>query len=289
MRVAVTGANGLLGRAIATTLEQAGHLVVRLGRTVKPGVTVTDLSNASSIEAAIRDADCVIHAAGKTGDQDDGDVNVQLARTLGQAVSNTCAVINLSSVAVYGRVRRRVVTERTPCQPVGDYGRSKWRSEQALDTYTSPLCHLRIANIYDADKIAALVSSQRQQLIKANEVTNFVLVDDVAELTSHLVSTHLGKLPPIINVVRPDIGSIRYRQLLPRSGPLGMAQRGVPAQTPHAIRVVRRLPSLPNRTFTSEVVDQLGFSYRPIGETGHRIGADSSMLDTAASRHAAGC
>ena len=73
MRIAVTGANGELGRALVPYLIEQGHAVVGLDR-VMPSVSfvpsahsaqavVTDLTDFGQVVAGLRGCDAVIHLA----------------------------------------------------------------------------------------------------------------------------------------------------------------------------------------------------------------------------------
>jgi uncharacterized protein (TIGR01777 family) len=69
MDVAVTGASGLIGRALCGSLEADGHRVVRLvrpGGRAAPGATVSWSPDAGTIDAAgLEGLDAVVHLAGE--------------------------------------------------------------------------------------------------------------------------------------------------------------------------------------------------------------------------------
>lgn len=270
MHIAVTGATGMLGRAIAIDLRNNGHAVTGLSRSLQPETTKIDLTDRNSVLDAIDGVDVVVHAAGKVGAQNHDDVNHAMAETLGRAVADTYPVIHLSSVAVYGHASSAVITEETPCDPASDYGRSKLKAEKALQEHASTVCHLRIANVLSQDQIHAVAKGRRPRLIRANEMCNLVLVADVTSLVRHLCSIEADLWPDVVNVVHPELGQMRYRQLLPSQPPLNMVQRVAPRQAAHLIRRLRRTPSLPNRTFASTASGEIGFQYEPADFTLHR-------------------
>lgn len=246
-------------------LAADGISVISLARRASsPGDTEIDLLDTAALGRVVADADVVIHAAGKTGDIDD-DTNEQLAESVGRACHNGPPIINLSSVAVYGDVPTRRVDEATMCNPVSNYGRSKLLAEKLLERHAQRVCHLRIANVYSDGYFARLHAQPRQRFIRANEVSNIVFGTDVAALVVHLVA-RIGahELPPVINVVRPDVGHIPHRILLGPEGWRGSALRVVPSSTPHLVRRLRRLPSLPNKIFVSSVIERMDFAYPPI-------------------------
>lgn len=70
-KVALTGATGFVGGALVPVLLEAGFHVTVLVRSPKAGqfpapvrVVVGDLENAAALADLVRDADCVVHAAG---------------------------------------------------------------------------------------------------------------------------------------------------------------------------------------------------------------------------------
>src|SRR4051812_11331666 len=67
MRVAITGASGLIGSALAPALEQEGHEVVRLVRREPsaPGEARWDPHAGTVDEAALADVDAIVHLAGE--------------------------------------------------------------------------------------------------------------------------------------------------------------------------------------------------------------------------------
>lgn len=269
MRIAVTGATGLLGRAIAIDLRESEHTVTPLSRSPQQGATATDLTDPDSVREAIDGADVVVHAAGKVGDQSRDDVNRAMAETLGRVAGAICPVINLSSVAVYGSTSSATVTERTPCRPASDYGQSKLEAEKALQHHAANVCHLRIANVLVDDHLRAVAQGRWSRLLRANERCNLVLIADVTSLIRHLCTIEPRVWPPVMNVVRKDLGQMRYRQLVPSPPPFNVVQRIVPRQTAHLVRRLRGLPSLPNRTFSSAVRDEVGFRCEPMNFTLH--------------------
>ncbi len=267
MQIAVTGATGLLGRAIVETLAERGHSVAAIGRTpIGKRFQQVDLADATAVRQAIAEVDCVVHAAGKTGDQGDERENERMAEAIGAATQSGQFVVNLSSVAVYGDVPQRTIDETTACNPASSYGRSKLRSEQLLDQHAERTCHLRIGNVYREAHLASIAASQLQTLIRANDACNLVFVQDVADLVAHLVDRSDQPAVPVLNVVRPGLGALPFRRLVGPLGRRGLLHRYIPRNVGHAIRTVRGVPSLPNKIFTSSTVADSGFRYRPIAE-----------------------
>lgn len=144
--VAITGAGGSLGKALARQLLEKGHTVkalVRketdaealreLGATPVPG----DVRDEQSLESLARDCEVVFHLAAWMGDPFDEElayaVNVGGTEKVVRAAAGAGArrVVLASSIAVYGPVGEGVVTEESPFRNVGDlYGETKIEAER---------------------------------------------------------------------------------------------------------------------------------------------------------------
>jgi len=131
MRIAVTGAAGFVGRAIATGLVDAGHEVVafvrdpgdtaRLPAGVRPAACrLPDVLD----ESALAGVDVVVHAAWATTETDPvraDAVNENGTRLVFEAARRAGArILFVSSIAARADAPSR-------------YGRSKWAMEQLLD------------------------------------------------------------------------------------------------------------------------------------------------------------
>jgi dihydroflavonol-4-reductase len=141
--VAVTGANGFIGRHL--TMELAGHgIEVRaLQRRdakgpVPPNVTVirTTLERARLMES-FRGVDCVVHLAGLVGglrERDFTTVNVDGTREVAEAArAADVRLVHVSSLAAAGPASAMAPrTEDDPPAPITPYGRSKLESERVV-------------------------------------------------------------------------------------------------------------------------------------------------------------
>jgi nucleoside-diphosphate-sugar epimerase len=129
MKVVLTGGAGFVGGAIARNLRERGDDIValvrdpaRAGRLTRIGaqVVANDLSDATSIAAALAGADALIHAAGsyrvgitKKERPQMWDANVgTTTRVLdAAAAAGTKRIVYVSSVNIFGNTHRRVVDE----------------------------------------------------------------------------------------------------------------------------------------------------------------------------------
>lgn len=139
MAVVVTGAAGFLGRALVADLAAAGTPVVAVDRRPldePPGVVAVRadlLDRHPAVLAALRDADAVLHLAGRPGVRDAGPAaeaprardNVAATAAVLAAVPTGTPLVVTSSSSVYGGAAGRPSREGDPVRPRGGYARSK--------------------------------------------------------------------------------------------------------------------------------------------------------------------
>jgi nucleoside-diphosphate-sugar epimerase len=153
MRVAVTGATGLVGQALVLALSARGYLpraIVRAAdRVFNPSnfetVTVSGIDSQTDWAAAFSAVECVVHCAGLTHlTRDIEPDSLQAYRTTNTEGTSRLAenavecgvkrLIFLSSIKVNGEQTSKGVllnASDTP-NPEYPYGISKWEAEQAL-------------------------------------------------------------------------------------------------------------------------------------------------------------
>lgn len=138
-RIAVTGAAGLVGRAVVERLRSEGHDVVPLirpGGRRAPGGVAVDLGDGRGLCRALDGCDAVVHAAARmTGDAESiQHVNVAGTRSVVEACRSTSVrrVVLLSTVAVYGDGDMVDVDESREPTPTSPYGRSKVEAEHLV-------------------------------------------------------------------------------------------------------------------------------------------------------------
>lgn len=143
MRIAVTGAGGVLGRGLTTRLLSAGHDVVGLARRRPDSwpsaaqFVAADIRDAAAVTRGLAGADVVAHCAWQTSPgADDGtssQVNIDgTANVLAAVVdTGTRRIVFPSSAHVYGG-GDAPRTEHDATTPAGTGGRHKARVEQML-------------------------------------------------------------------------------------------------------------------------------------------------------------
>jgi len=68
MKVVVSGASGLIGKAVTALLTEKGHEVVQVSRTTQPGLKLEDPTSIKAFYEAIGNVNAIICAAGRRAD-----------------------------------------------------------------------------------------------------------------------------------------------------------------------------------------------------------------------------
>jgi nucleoside-diphosphate-sugar epimerase len=145
--VAITGANGFVGRGLVSALAARGQTVRPLVRSATTGTAlgVGDIGANTDWSAALAGVECVIHAAARVHVRAETAadplvafraVNVAGTRRLAEhaAAAGVRRLVFVSSVKVNGErtAPRTPFVASDPPAPVDAYGLSKWEAEQAL-------------------------------------------------------------------------------------------------------------------------------------------------------------
>lgn len=152
--VLVTGATGLVGSHLTTTLLDRGDAVRALVR--DPGrarhlaergadLAEGDLRRTDGLRAAVEGVETVYHCAAQVALPYEGD-RTKITQTNVEGTANlldACAKAGVrrfvlaSSVAVYGEPAEEPVTEAHPIRPSGPYAESKALAERVVGNYAS--------------------------------------------------------------------------------------------------------------------------------------------------------
>jgi nucleoside-diphosphate-sugar epimerase len=162
MRIALTGSEGLIGRALAAALTARGDLVRRLDVRAPEGDEARgDVRDAERVARLVEGCDGVVHLAAVSrviwGEREpercvavnEGGTRNVLAAAL--AAASRPWVLFSSSREVYGEAARLPVDEDTPVRPVNVYGRTKAVGEAlSLEARGRGLrtAVLRFSNVY---------------------------------------------------------------------------------------------------------------------------------------------
>jgi len=157
MRIAVTGANGFVGRAVCEALRAEQHTVRPIVRQADPrepeSVAVGPIHGATDWTQALRDVDCVVHCAARVHVMAETEtdplaafrtVNVQGSQRLAEqaAEAGVKRFVFLSSLKVLGEQTEPGHPFQADAMPQPDdpYGISKWEGEQAVQQVGRVAC-----------------------------------------------------------------------------------------------------------------------------------------------------
>ncbi len=161
----VTGSGGRIGRSLSRALIRGGYEVRAISRekefvkTMPAGVIpyVGDLADKKVLNEACKGADVMFHLAAvvseyKSPVQELMDINVKGTTNVLEACRQHSIgdIIFTSSIDVYGRDRKGLITEDTELQPTDKYGYSKMLAEKEIIEYGDKIDYtiLRIATVY---------------------------------------------------------------------------------------------------------------------------------------------
>lgn len=179
MAILVTGAGGMIGRALCRRLTDAGETVVGLDKVLPSGLAET-LSGCILAETTTNDIDQVIGLIGEHGvtriahcgaisgpmvandhPEQVFEANIQGTQSLLEAARHSGAkrVIFLSSIMAYGAHDAEVVDEAAPLRATDPYGASKICGEALMRAYVRTQgidgTSLRVAMVYGPGRTTA--------------------------------------------------------------------------------------------------------------------------------------
>ena len=264
MKILVTGATGLLGRALVARLAPYGD-VVGLSRhppTPAPAYRhlTCDLTDADATRAAVRrvDPDVVIHAQAMT-DVDRCEQEPSVARRMNlHTVEHLCDALRLRSVLlliissdqVFDGTLGRPYTEDDAPNPINVYGASKRAAEEAALRYPTG-CVVRTGPLFGpgrttfCDTLVERAARGERTEVFLDQTISPTYTEDFAEgigwLLKALTADPAGAWPRIYHVV--NAGACRRvefaRRLLELLGyserllvPIRMAEQQHPAHRP---------------------------------------------------------
>ncbi len=177
MRVLITGANGILGRALAARLA-AGHTLYLWGR------EEADLTNEAGVRAAAKgiEFEAVIHAAAMT-DVDRCESEFDLAMAVNRdathivsalACERGAALVYISTDYVFDGTKGTPYLEEDPPSPINAYGRTKLAGEEAARGSGAPCLVVRTSWLFGSGG-KNFVDTIATKLVKGEELQ---VVDD---------------------------------------------------------------------------------------------------------------
>lgn len=211
MRIAITGATGLVGQASLDAALAAGHDITALARRAQPartGVTWAEgtLDNASALDALVGGADAVLHIAGA--------VNVPTRDAFAAAnIAGTRAIVDAATRAGVKRfVHVSSLTARLPA--LSNYGWSKAEGESVVSNSGLDWVIVRPPGVYgprDTDMLELFRMARRGfMLLPPPGHGSWIHVEDLAHLLLRLAS-----VPSRQSLYEPDgtPGGVAHRAL----------------------------------------------------------------------------
>lgn len=216
MKVVVTGASGLLGRAVMKKAQSEGWDVVGLAFSrVGPGLVKVDLTDAAQVQALMEreKPDFVVHAAAERFPdkveneyEKTKDLNVTASGKLASlAKSVGSRVVYISTDYVFDGTSPPYKVDDKP-NPMNKYGVTKLDGERAVTTADPASIVLRIPVLYGpvtylgesavTTSLSSLLDSNKPATIPHYEKRCPVHVDDLASIICQLL-TKLMKDPSI--------------------------------------------------------------------------------------------
>ncbi|ORW92909.1 hypothetical protein AWB92_14735 [Mycobacterium sp. IEC1808] len=217
MRVAVTGASGVLGRGVAARLLSQGHDVVGIARRRPESCSSAaefveaDIRDAEAVKRAVAGADVVAHCAWATGSEQ---VNIGGTLNVLEAIAETGTrrIVFPSSAHVYGG-GDAPKTEHDARTPVSADGRHKARVEQLLEDSGLEWVVIRSAPILGRSVdnwVRRVLALPAFPVAAADRRIQVVHLDDALRLFNRaIVDTEVGSGP--INLAAP--GELTFRRV----------------------------------------------------------------------------
>lgn len=243
MKIAVTGATGFVGGAIALAAEAKGWEVVRFARRRDPACTYWDLAGLPP--AHLPEVDAVVHAGAHVADWGDPRifhrVNVLGTQAVSEAYAGT-RLVHISSSSVYpwwescvNRAEEEVATRH-----LNAYGRSKALADLEARKHGNALS-LRPHGVYgqgDRTLLPRLIGNiQRGRLLSVGRPTVRHQLTHIDNLTSAALAACGSQLRGAVNVADAEpveLGAV-LREVLDRTGHAHTRVRYVPGAAAMAL------------------------------------------------------
>ncbi|MCK4502507.1 MAG: TIGR01777 family oxidoreductase [Desulfuromonadales bacterium] len=223
MKILISGASGLIGQELATSLSSKGHQVLSLHRNSTEEVPfwniekkIIELGTENKIDAVINLAGENIAAARWTAEKKDKILNSRIDGTrliadyFSKAKHKPKIIISGSAVGYYGD---RGTEELDESSPKGTGFLSEVCGEWEAATETATQANIRVVNI----RLGMVLSSKGGALAKmvlpfragmggmigdGKQYISWITISDVGEIINHIIKTETIRGP--INLVSPE-------------------------------------------------------------------------------------
>ncbi|WP_460959965.1 NAD-dependent epimerase/dehydratase family protein [Parasphingorhabdus pacifica] len=225
--MAVTGANGNIGRILVGELTDTGHQVRAIDRTApapQPGIEPrrADACDFHQLHDALHGADAIIHLAGIPNPLHEPDHTVHntnvtasynmLAAAVRSHINTVCLASSINAIGGAFSHRARYdyfpVDEQHPTYNEDPYGLSKWISEQQADSFARAhpdmtITSLRLHGATPDRTNAAAQAPDMDQALLVNHLWGYVR-NDAATRALRLALERSGGGHEVVNLVAPD-------------------------------------------------------------------------------------
>lgn len=200
MKVAITGAGGMLGQALSPCLESRGHETIDLP---KEDLDVTNFSHVQDVLSKIKTLDLVIHCAAYTK-VDQAESEPGLAYLInGYGTENLAVVCNklnvpmlyISSDYVFDGEQHRPYTPWDFTRPLSVYGKSKLAGETAVWRHLTKFYTVRTSWLYGphgknfVETIIGLAEQHKPLRIVSDQIGSPTCTLSLAEVIADLIVT----------------------------------------------------------------------------------------------------
>lgn len=192
MNILVTGSNGQLGRSVRKASEESSH------NYVFTDVAELDITDPEAVEKFVKDheIDVIVNCAAYTNvdaAEDNEDTAMRINGTAPGILANAIkkrngSLIHISTDYVFGGADKNVpIKEEEPTNPLGAYGRTKLKGEQAIAETGASAVILRTAWLYSdygnnfVEKILGLLQNRDSIKVVFDQCGTPTYAKDLAE------------------------------------------------------------------------------------------------------------
>lgn len=216
MKIAVTGANGFLGKELVNILPNHGHEIIAV---TKEHCDLLSLVQSKSYFSALN-IDAVIHCAAFVPTDMDEYNNTTLAKKNDVITKNvlratTCPIVYISSMTVYN-TSNVAINEDDHKSPSSAYARSKLRGERYIKASKRDALVTRLPGLFGINRKSGLIYNNLKQLSQSLKLqlpdTPIIWaamdVKDAAESIALLVTNYSFNGFSSINISYPQTYSV---------------------------------------------------------------------------------
>lgn len=183
MKIAITGASGLIGRELVKQLDQKGHSVLGLthGSSQIADFKKVNYESLDEIRSVLSDSEILIHAAWQGSDrlsryiQEIQEKNINIANNLIKVIPNT----NIKKILVIGSQEEfgntdRILNDDSSENPETEYGKAKVKiRKNFFELKTTTIIWNRLFSVYGTGDTRDWIITQGLKALAANKEIMF--------------------------------------------------------------------------------------------------------------------